>query len=420
MPDGVLLEIARQFGTPCYVYFPDRALARIQEIRARFQNLVGVSYAVKANPNRALLRRLQPAVDHLDVSSGGEILVAREAGFDPAHFTFVGPAKTDWELRLALEVGCGRIVVESVAEMERLNALTAERGGTCAVILRINPTDLPQGYEVSMSMRATPFGIDEENLDEALESLKTLRSLSFHGFHIYAGAQCLKNESIVENIENCARIFREFSERHSLQPRNLIFGSGFGIPYHERDEPIDLAMIAERTLPIFQSLRNNARTSDAELSLELGRWLVGEAGCYLSSVVRVKTSRGARIAILDGGMSQHLAASGNLGGVAKRNYPIFRVTPEREGDPNQAWDLSGCLCTNNDSLGEAVQLGSLEPGDVIGVASSGAYGLSFSPVHFTTHPPPWEIFVEEIEGRTVFTDATREGTVVRPPVWPNH
>lgn len=413
-----LSEIAARFGTPCYAYFPDVAIERVRLIRDVFSSLVGVSFAVKANPNRALLDLLRPEVQHLDVSSGGEILLGLDAGFAPGDFTFVGPAKADWELDLALEKGCGQIVVESVGEMQRLNGLAAKRGARPRVVLRINPESVPKGYGVAMSMRSTQFGIDEEKVDEAISALGSLEHLDFYGFHIYAGTQCLKNDSIVANFENCARIFLSFSERHDLRPGNLIFGSGFGIPYHDKDQPIDLGYIAEQTRPIFDRLRGDARTGGAEINLELGRYVIGEAGYFLASVLSTKTSRGTHIAMLDGGMNQHLAASGNLGGVLKRNYPVFRVSPLCEGDAEMAWDLAGNLCTNVDSLGRGVQLGPLEPGDLVGIASSGAYGLTSSPVHFISHRPPLEILATETGGGFTYADITASGIIARPPAWP--
>ena len=417
MQQEILREAAALFGTPSYVYWMDGILERIAEVRRAFGNRLGISYAVKANPNRALLRRLKEHVEHLDVSSGGELIVASEAGWDPCSFTFVGPGKTDRELRLAAEGECGVIVAESEEELERLDQIGAERGKALPVVLRVNPKMVPKGYGVSMAMRPTPFGIDEEALDTVLERCGSLAHLQFQGFHVYAGTQCLNNESIAENFANCARIFREASHRHHLRPRRLIFGSGFGIPYHEREEPIALAAIAELSNPVFDQLREDPATREAALSLELGRYLVGEAGVYLTTVIRKKQSRGKEFLILDGGMNHHLAASGNLGSVIKRNYPIRCLNTGRLASGKGKQELVGNLCTSIDSLGRDVDLGPVEAGDILAVGCSGAYGLTASPLHFITHEPPKEILVETRDGRPVMRDITLDGPVARPPAW---
>jgi len=419
MDQQVLLEVSRKFGTPCYVYFWDHVVGRVESLRSAFGESIRVSYAVKANPNRALLRRLRDRVDHLDISSGGEFLVASEAGHDAASFTFVGPAKADWELHLAAQRGCGCFVVESDEELSRLNCLGSRVQKVLPVAVRVNPAHLPKGYGVSMAMRATQFGIDEECLDPVLERLAGLEHIRLEGFHVYAGTQCLNNDSIAENLENCARIFLETSRRHDTYPRRLIFGTGFGIPYHDRDRPISLQSIAARTKPVFDRLRQDSHTGDAEISFELGRYLVGEAGFYLVTVLAKKSTRGREILLLDGGMNHHLAASGNLGGVIKRNYPVRRITPGADGAETKRYDLAGNLCTNVDTLGRDVELSPCDRGDVLAFGGSGAYGLTASPVHFISHRPPKEIAVAGCNGKAVFTDVTADGTLAAPPAWPD-
>lgn len=418
MPNAILWQIAEQFGTPCYVYFLDHIVERITTVRQIFDNRLCISYAMKANPNRALLRRLAPYVDHLDISSGGELIVATEADYDPALLTFVGPGKADWELRIAAERNCGQLVVESTSEMCRLDQLGDELDKTIPVMLRVNPKKIAKGYGVAMATRASQFGIDEEELDSALEVVTSLKHVRFSGFHIFAGTQCLDADSIVETFAYSANIFKDYSHRHNLYPSHLIFGSGFGILYHDRDKPFDLQYVAEKSRVSFDELRANPYTGGAELSLEMGRFLVGEAGYYLASVLSKKSSRGREILILDGGMNHQLGASGNLGNIIKRNYPIHRVTPVLPGDNLAKYDLVGPLCTSIDLMGRDVELGPMERGDVIAIGSSGAYGLTASPTYFITHRQPREFLVETYNDKPIVTDITREGTLVTPPAWP--
>ena len=417
-PEAILRQAAEQFGTPCFVYLLDHALARIDALRRAFSDRFHLSYSVKANPNRALLDKLRPGLESLDVSSGGELIAALEAGWSAEALTFVGPAKQDWELDLALARGCGCLVVESLDELRRLAKLAAARKQTAKVAVRVNPIDIPKGFGVAMANRATQFGIDEELLDKALEELKQLPQVHFAGFHIYAGAQCLNNESLCENFANYARIFREFSARHELRPQQLIFGSGFGIPYHPGEQPLDLAQVSQAVNPLLDQLRDDPATSAAKLVLELGRYLIGEAGYYLTSVVGAKSTRGREILILDGGMNHQLAASGHLGSVIRRNYPIFPLKPQPPDEQKIKYTLMGPLCTNIDMLGQNVELGPMQRGDLIAVGCSGAYGLTASPVHFITHRPPREILAESAGEKTILKEISADGTLGRPPAWP--
>lgn len=418
MPEALLRQAAEQFGTPCYVYLLDHARARMDALRRAFSERFRISYSVKANPNRALLRQLRPGLESLDVSSGGELLVALEADWPAEALTFVGPAKQDWELRLALERGCGCLVAESVGELRRLAEMAAKRRQTAPVAVRVNPCEMPKGFGIAMADRASQFGIDEECLDEALKELASLKHTRFVGFHIYAGAQCLNNASLIENFTNYARIFREFSARHNLRPRQLIFGSGFGIPYHQAEQPLDLEQVAQAVNPLLDELRAHPATAEAEPVLELGRYLIGEAGYYVISVVATKSTRGREMLILDGGMNHQLAASGHLGSVIRRNYPIFRLAPSLPDEQLKSYTLMGPLCTNIDMLGQHVELGPMRRGDLLAIGCSGAYGLTASPVHFITHRPPREILVEGEGEQASFTEITAEGTLGRPPSWP--
>ena len=417
----LLEQVAERFGTPAYAYFLEDIEARVHSLRDAFGDLMGISYAVKANPNREIVRRLRGLVDHLDVSSGGEILLGVEADWPPEAFTFVGPAKAEWELRLALETGCGLIVAESEEELRQIDALVADRGRAARVALRLNPLDLPEGFGVSMSRRPTVFGFDEEVAGEAVDLASSLPGLDLVGLHVYAGTQCLNDESIAENLVNTAELFARLIDEHGLAPTTLVFGSGFGIPYHDRDQAIDLGVIAQQAREPLERLASLIGPQGGRMHLELGRYLVGEAGHYLTRVIRVKETRGHSIIALDGGMNHHLAASGNLGGVIKRNYPIRNISrrgdaASGEGEP-RAYDLAGPMCTNIDMLGRAASLPPTRPGDVIAIGSSGAYGPTASPVLFISHRPPREVLVSAREPFAA-QDITESGTLLNPIRFP--
>lgn len=402
----LLRAIADRHGTPCYVYFLDEVAERARGLRERFGGRFRIRYAVKSNPNRALLRGLRDHVDDLDVSSGGEVRRALEAGWEAERLGFTGPGKRRSELALAVERGVGEVVLESLAEARALSEIAALAGAVQSVLVRIAPKRVPRGFGLNMSGRPSAFGIDEETIDDALPRILALPHLTVRGLHAYSGTQCLVADSIAENWEIFLALFRRVCITHGLKPERLVFGSGLGIPYHEKDKPLDLAPIAARIGPQLDALRSDSRFAKTWLVLEVGRFLVGEAGVYLTRVVARKESRGVTICVCDGGMNHHLAAAGHLGGPLHRNYRMTRISEASAEAAVIAHELVGPLCTTIDTLGRGVRMPALEVGDVIAIECSGAYGLSASPIHFINHDPPKEILVVTSSGNTQIEDVT--------------
>lgn len=402
----LLEQITREHGTPCFVYFLDEIRARIDSVRQAFGGRFLISYAIKCNPNPTLVRRLIQHVDWLDISSGGELERALRDGWKPDRLSFTGPAKRDSELSLAVDQRVGAIVVESIGEAERLSTLAAKAGVIQLILVRIAPMKLAPGFGVNMAGKPTQFGIDEEEIDSAVKQLSLLTSVRISGFHIYAGTQCLRADAIIQSYRGFIELFRRVCESNDIAPEKLIFGSGLGIPYYEQDQPVDLAAIGTALSPDLDQLRREARYAKTQLILETGRYLVGEAGLYLTRVVSAKHSRGTEIRICDGGMNHHLGACGHLGSVIHRNYRMFKVGDEKSTEVMKSYDLFGPLCTSIDMLGHGVRFPNLEIGDVIAIRNSGAYGLTASPVHFISHAPPREIMIENIDGRIAIEDVS--------------
>jgi diaminopimelate decarboxylase len=405
----LLSSIARQHGTPCFVYDLDAIRHRAASLRDAFGGRFRISYAVKSNPNPTLLARMRGVVDQLDISSGGELLRATRQGWPAEQVGFTGPGKRDAELRAAVGNGVGAVVLESPDEARRLDAFAAEAALRQPVLIRISPLRVPAGFGSRMAGRPSQFGIDEEDLDPAVSVVREFGHLDLQGFHVYAGTQCLDGDALVENYSLVADLFRRVCARHDIRPSQLVFGSGLGIPYQDQDRPLDLPAIGERTIPILDRVRQDPRCAGAQLVLETGRYLVGEAGIYLTRVISAKRSRGTEIRICDGGMNHHLGACGHLGSVIRRNYRMFRVgdvVSGREGTIMGEYDLFGPLCTSVDALGHRVRFPSLDIGDVIGIHCSGAYGPSASPMFFISHPAPREILVDAAPAGTVAANVT--------------
>lgn len=389
--DGLLTDAVQRVGTPCYVYLADQIKDRIALLREHFGEWFALSYAMKCNPNHGLLHWLANRVDLIDVSSIGEFDLALAAGWDPSRASFTGPGKREFEIARAIESGIGELVIENLREARIASRIAGSAGRTQDILIRLAPSRVPKGFGDQMAGRPSPFGFDIETAGEAIPEICALPNLKLVGLHIYSGTQCLNPAAICENYRIFMSVFSEVCDAHNITPQKLVFGSGLGIPYHDGDTPLDLSQVAQGLRADMETFRAHPRFAKAQLILELGRYLVGEAGYFLTQVVALKTSRGQKIGICDGGMNNHLPASGHFGMVIHRNYRMHVVHGQGEAEKV---NLVGPLCTSIDRLANGVMLPELSEGDVIAVHNSGAYGLTASPFQFISHPAPREILVE--------------------------
>ncbi|WP_312880222.1 pyridoxal-dependent decarboxylase, exosortase A system-associated [Actinokineospora xionganensis] len=378
---------ARVGGTPFFAY--DRAMvtARVAAVRAALPAEIGLSYAVKANPMPALLQHLSALVDGFDVASGLELRHALDTPVSAARVSFAGPGKSTAELSQAVAAGV-TVEVESENEISRVRAVSDELGVAARVALRVNPDFAVRGAGMRLGGGPQQFGIDAERVPAVL---KTLGGLDFQGFHVFAGSQNLHAESICEAQRRTVELVLGFADAAPGPVRYLNLGGGFGIPYSARDRPLDLGVIGENLAKLVDGVIRPALPR-ARAVIELGRYLVGEAGVYVTRVVDRKRSRGKTFLVVDGGLHHQLAASGNLGQVIRRNYPV--AVAERMDEPAaETVTVVGCLCTPLDLLAADVDLPRAEIGDLIAVFQAGAYGLTASPTGFLSHPVPPEVLV---------------------------
>lgn len=389
---SILLRAANEHATPAYVYFLDRVRDRFDRVRDAFDGRFTISYAVKSNPCVPLMERFLDKVTTLDVSSIGEAERGLHAGCAPERMTFSGPAKRRFELERAVEIGLGEMVCESVHELEMLNEIAGAAGKTMDFLPRINPKRAPRKFGVQFAGKPSQFGIDEEVLESILPRFAEWSNLRLIGFHIYSGTGSLDPEAISENFGIFIELFTRFCEAADLTPRKLIFGSGFGIPYYPDDEPLDLDRLSSLINPQIDAMRTNPRLAEAELVLEMGRYLVGPEGYLITRVIGEKSSRGAEIRMCDAGFNNQLAACGMMGSIIRRNWIISNVSAGASREIGE-YVLVGPLCTSIDTLASDIDLPEVRVGDVLSVASSGAYGLSSSPTRFISHPEPREILV---------------------------
>lgn len=372
LSDAILRAALADMATPAYVYDLTEVLARHAALAAALPGL-GIRYAVKANPHGRVLGALIGAGALTDASSIGEVRRALAAGARACDISFTGPAKRRAEVDEAVALGIGHMVVESLHQAEMTSAAALARGVVQDVLARLSPMSSPKGFGARMTGQVTQFGIDEEDAGAVLDRIRTLPGIRLAGLHFYSGSNALDAAAIAANVANCVSLALRFGPGE-----RVIFGSGFGVPYHEGQVALDLNQVAAGVRQALAPLAGIA------VDIELGRWLVAPAGQMLTRVLGRKAGRGAVVLLVDAGFQAHMAACGMMGSVVRRNWPIRNLTAP--DGPVEVVTVAGPLCTSIDLLARdlALPLAGLE--DVLSVGLSGAYGATASPGGFISHP----------------------------------
>jgi diaminopimelate decarboxylase len=393
--DGMLLiggrradDLVREAGgTPLFVYDLARVDDRMRAFRKAFAG-VNLHYAVKANPYGPLLNHIAKQTDGLDVASAGEMKAALDSSASAEDISFAGPGKRDEELAVAIDAGV-TLNLESEGEAERALAIARARGRRPRLAVRVNPDFEIKGSAMRMGGGARPFGVDSARVPALVRRIVEAGA-EWRGLHIFAGSQALAADALIDAQRATVALAAKLAELAGVPPPLVNLGGGFGIPYFATERALDVETVGRA---LAETLAGRpAVLRDTGFAIELGRWLVGEAGVYLTRIVDRKESHGKTFLVTDGGMHHQLAASGNFGQVVRRNYPVaiaghFGVRPDEEAS------IVGCLCTPLDRLADEVMLPRAEPGGLVAVFLAGAYGRSASPEAFLGHPPPREIAV---------------------------
>lgn len=384
-----LTRLAQRVGsTPFYAY--DRALLseRVAQVRIHMPAGILLHYSIKANPMPALVQHMAGMVDGLDVASGGEMKVALDTGMPAARISFAGPGKSEAELAQALAAGVC-VNIESEREIHILARLSGTFAMPASVVLRVNPDFELRSSGMKMGGGAKQFGIDAEQIPAAL-ALAASAGVDVLGFHIFSGSQSLKADAIMEAQARTVELALRLAADAPRPVRQLNIGGGFGIPYFPGERALELEPIGAHLAQLQQQV--SAALPQAQIAIELGRYLVGEAGVYVARVIDRKVSRGKVFLVTDGGLHHHLAASGNFGQVIRKNYPV--AVGNRMAAPGDAPAyVVGPLCTPLDLLADRMDVAHAHVGDLVVVFQSGAYGITASPSAFLSHPAAAEVIV---------------------------
>ena len=384
-----LTELAARIGqTPFYAYDRRVIVERVMLLRRHLPKSIKLHYAMKANPMPEVVAYVGALVDGLDVASVGELRVALATTVNRREISFAGPGKTYAELREATSAGI-LINVESAREVSVLARVASETGLRPRVAVRVNPDFELKSSGMRMGGGPKQFGVDAEEVPAVLEEIGRL-ALEFEGFQIFCGAQNLRADAICEAQHKSLDLAVELARSAPARVRVVNIGGGFGIPYFPGDLPLDLAPIGEHLDAI--ASRASVALPGADLVVELGRYIVGEAGIYVCRVIDRKISRGHVFLVTDGGLHHHLSASGNFGQVIRKNYPVV-IGNKVHGEAREIASVVGPLCTPLDLLADRMDLAEAHEGDLVVVFQSGAYGLTASPMRFLSHPPAIEVLV---------------------------
>lgn len=385
-------DLAATHGTPLFTYDAGLMRRAYRALTGAVSGFAGVDYSVKANPDPAVIRVFAAEGAGAEIASGAEFMAALAAGIEPRRILFAGPGKSDADIDRVVAQGIGEIHLENAEEMTRVDAAARRHGRVQAVAIRVNPGPDAQGGAMRMGGKPSPFGFDEEELDAVVDALATRPNLHLAGLHLFAGTQGLSAATLLGQWAYGLRLAARVAGRIGRPLATVDLGGGLGIPYFPGDTPLDLAALRAGLPTLRAFVDAEPGLAGARIVLEPGRYLVGPAGIYVARVRAVKPSRGSRFVITDGGMHHHLAASGNLGQVVKRDYPMVAVIDR--GGPRSACAVVGPLCTPLDMLARAASLSELAADDLVAILQSGAYGLTASPHRFLGHPMPVELLVD--------------------------
>ncbi|MGE6348609.1 diaminopimelate decarboxylase [Bacillus mycoides] len=386
-----LLEVVKKIGTPAYVY--DASV--IQEQVYKLLNLhkaIQLFYSLKANPNPSIVKLIYDLGANLEICSLKELEIIKKIGVSPERVLYLGPGKTEEEIRKVFEYGVKYFIVESLQEMQKVNNIAQEKEVTVRVGIRINPSVSAKGSKLTMGGKPRQFGMDEEQLENIFELEERLSNLKIVGIHVYNGTRILSSDVFIENTAYILNLAKKVQEQFHVKLDYIDIGGGMGIPYFSNESTLDLDDISDRLNAMIQEFYSSFG-EEIPIFLESGRYVVGESGIYVTKVLYEKKSKNCDFLTVDGGTHHHMAAGG-MGNALKKNFPI-KVLNKWSDEPNTEYYISGPLCTPNDLIAKKISLPKSQPGDYIGILNAGAYGLTASPVLFLSHHLPTEVLVKD-------------------------
>ena len=379
------VTLVERYGTPLYAYDLTEVEHQAEKLRSSLPPAT-LLYSVKANPLPVVGSALERAGFGVEVSSIGELRIAREANFAPARILLSGPGKTEKELQFAVEQNVSNFSIESWTDLGRLESVLQARRKTASAILRINP-NLGPISKLAMTGRQGQFGFAEDILARQSDVLSAkCNRVSIVGLHIYQGTQILGTRALLESFGVAMNTANRIAEALDISCKVLNLGGGFAWPFGTDAEPEDLADLKQ---PLAKILSQYEQAQPEEYCFESGRFLTASSGTLLARVLDVKSIEGKKYIVLDAGIN-------NLGGMAGlgrvfRSKISFLPLIRSDSEQTETVDVVGPLCTPLDVIAQRVEFPVSTPGDIILIPNVGAYGLSASLLTFLSREAPIEV-----------------------------
>ncbi|MGE7217401.1 diaminopimelate decarboxylase [Priestia koreensis] len=385
-------ELAKKYGTPLYAYNWNKISRQINRVFNEMNGSVKLFYSLKANPNLSIVKRIYESGVNLEICSPLELKICQKIGASPDRLLYLGPGKTENEIREIISFGIKHLVVESLQEIELVNQIAQEFGRNIKVGLRINPEHSAKGSKLTMGGKPRQFGMDEDQLAYIFNEIHSkYEFIQVVGLHVYNGTRILSHEVLIENTKHVLNLATDFLNVYQINLEYVDIGGGMGIPYFKNEDPLNFEEAAVGMNKLIEDFQQKS-PYPIPIFLESGRFITGESGVYVTKTLYIKESKGVKFATADGGTNHHMAAGG-MGNALKKNFPIT-VLNKMNVEPTEKYNISGPLCTPNDIIGRGVELPVLEQGDLLGILNSGAYGLTSSPVLFLSHGLPVEVLID--------------------------
>jgi len=393
--DGILmignvsvLTLVKEYGTPLYVYDLEIIRKKYEALRRSVPEKIKIFYAIKANPNPNVCSFIRSLGAGAEIASSGELYIALKSGFQGKHIVYNGPGKTDEDIQYAIKSGVRTINIESLDELYRIDAIAKNEDRPIKVCVRINPIQGITQVKMQTGGGSQKLGIDEEQIETVIKTALKMKWVKLQGIHVYVGSQILDHNVLLESIENTLNIACRTAQDLGFPIQCINFGGGLGVPYNESEPEFDVENFGKGLTQLINQASQAYDLSDTCFVLEPGRFLVSEAGIFLTKVISVKESRGQKYAILDGGINHAF-----LPIRMNRTYPTAIANKMNLSDKNPI-TLGGPLCTSMDVFTTEVDLPEAEINDIISIFNSGAYGFSASLLYFLSAPMPAEVIVQ--------------------------
>ncbi|MFQ5652403.1 MAG: diaminopimelate decarboxylase [bacterium] len=375
-------EIARDVGTPFYLYTRNGLLDNFAALSARLGNLDAlVCYALKANSNETLISLLAQRGAGADVVSGGELYLALKSGFPPERIVYAGVGKTDEEIRYALEEKIWSFNVECLEELHAINEIAGQSGATARIGIRINPdVDIKGHPYIATGNAENKFGIEVAKAREAIASINTFAHVKLAGFHTHIGSQIRDARPYLTSIELLKELKHDVASLVT-ELEYVDIGGGFGIDY-------DNALATDETPAgtLLADIVPSLEDFGCKIIVEPGRSLIATAGILVTKVLYRKETRGKRFLVVDAGMNDLLRPS-----LYEAHHEIIPV--HEKNTQTMTADVVGPICESGDFLGKDRQLPEMARGELLAVLTAGAYGFSLSS-NYNARPRPAEVLVD--------------------------